>query len=174
MTDLVCHQRRDRRSVSPIFRTETPGVGGGAAMLLAGDATAESCSGGLIAHRITNVAGSSSYFLGGIVSYSNDAKTGLLGVDRNAISTHGAVSEEVAGAMAQGARDRFSADIAVGVTGIAGPGGGTREKPVGLVFIAVASPSGTVLETCHFDGDREAVKERTSEKALRMILEQIV
>ncbi|MCH7960154.1 MAG: CinA family protein [Candidatus Hydrogenedentes bacterium] len=136
-------------------------------------ATAESCSGGLIAHRITNVAGSSSYFLGGIVSYSNDAKTRLLGVDADMISTHGAVSEEVAEAMARGARDQFSADVTVGVTGIAGPGGGTREKPVGHVCIAVTGPAGTVVETCHFDGDREAVKDRTSEKALTMILEQI-
>jgi PncC family amidohydrolase len=136
-------------------------------------ATAESCSGGLIAHRITDVPGSSQYFRGGIVAYSNEAKESLLGVPHDLLAVHGAVSEPVARAMAEGARRVFGADYAVGVTGIAGPTGGSTEKPVGLVYIAVAGPSGTISATNRFNGSREAIKEQTAEKTLTLLLEQL-
>ncbi|GMW03450.1 MAG: hypothetical protein AMXMBFR84_45840 [Candidatus Hydrogenedentota bacterium] len=135
--------------------------------------TAESCSGGLIAHRLTNVAGSSAYYLGGAVAYSNALKMSLLGVDEHVLERHGAVSEMVARQMAEGARRWFSADMAVGVTGIAGPGGGTTEKPVGLVYIAVATLSGTVVLQNRFEGTREDIKAQTADKAMSMILEQL-
>ncbi len=138
-----------------------------------GLATAESCSGGLIAHRITNVPGSSAYFLGGVVSYSNDAKVSLLGVTPHTLQTHGAVSEAVAREMAEGARERFAADYTVACTGIAGPTGGTAEKPVGLVYIGAAGPGGTRVERCQFNGDRMSIKEQTADRALRMVLEAL-
>ncbi len=136
-------------------------------------ATAESCSGGLIAHRITNVPGSSSYFLGGVVTYSNEAKSDLLGVSVDDIDRFGAVSETVSRQMAQGARKCFDADWGVGVTGIAGPTGGTKEKPVGLVYIAVAGARETHVLCNHFTGPRESIKEQTAEKALELLLEQL-
>jgi len=136
-------------------------------------ASAESCSGGLIAHRITNVAGSSAYYQGGVVTYSNQAKCDLLGVKKDAILSEGAVSETVARQMAKGARGRFSADWGVGVTGIAGPGGGTPEKPVGLVYISLAGKNGTSVQRCMFNGSREEIKAQTAETALKMILEQL-
>ena len=136
-------------------------------------ATAESCSGGLIAHRITNVAGSSAYFLGGVVTYGNDAKEKLLGVPCETLAAHGAVSAAVARAMAEGARRAFGSDYAVGVTGIAGPAGGTPEKPVGLVYIAVAGPRGTAVTRNQFDGPREAVKEKTADAALTLLMEHL-
>ncbi len=101
-------------------------------------ATAESCTGGLVAQRITDVPGSSAYFRGGVVAYSNEAKAELLGVPAAEIETHGAVSEPVVRAMAEGARDRFASDLAIATSGISGPDGGTPEKPVGLVWIAIA------------------------------------
>lgn len=134
-------------------------------------ATAESCSGGLIAHRLTNVAGSSSYFLGGVVSYSNAAKTAMLGVSEASLIAHGAVSETVAREMAEGARARFGADYAVACTGIAGPSGGTPEKPVGLVYIGVAGPKGTRVVRRQFEGDRAHIKEQTADQALGLVLE---
>jgi len=134
-------------------------------------ATAESCSGGLLAHEITNVPGASKYFLGGVVTYSNEAKSGLVGVGPATLLEHGAVSEPVARQMARGVRDAFDADVGVGITGIAGPTGGTPTKPVGLVYIAVAGPNTTFAEQFQFNGDREAVKEHTVEEALKMILE---
>ena len=135
--------------------------------------TAESCSGGLIAHRITNVAGSSAYFAGGAVTYSNAMKTAILGVDEGILNENGAVSEPVGRAMAEGVRRRFGVDYAVACTGIAGPGGGTEEKPVGLVYIAVAAPNETRGERCQFDGDRESVKQQTAEFALNLLVESI-
>lgn len=136
-------------------------------------ATAESCSGGLIAHWITNAPGSSGYFLGGVVVYSNAAKMALLGVPETDLSQYGAVSETVARSMADGVRSRFGATYGVGVTGIAGPSGGTLEKPVGLVYIAVADAAGTALTRNVFPGTRLEVKEKTAEKALTMVLERI-
>ena len=136
-------------------------------------ATAESCCGGLISHRITNVSGSSAYFKGGVVSYSNEAKRKFLGVTKESLGADGAVSEAVAREMAEGARREFDSDYAVAVTGIAGPTGGTPEKPVGLVYISVTGPSGTRIEECRFDGDRDEVKSQTADKALAMLLECI-
>ncbi len=134
-------------------------------------ATAESCSGGLIAHRITNVAGASAYFLGGVVSYSNGAKVSMLGVSQASLNAHGAVSEAVAREMAEGARTRFGAAYAVACTGIAGPAGGTPEKPVGLVYVGASGPRGTKVVRCQFDGDRESIKRQTADQALRLVLE---
>ena len=136
-------------------------------------ATAESCSGGLIAHRLTNVAGSSAYFLGGVVSYSNAAKESLLGVQPRTLAAHGAVSEGVAREMAEGARAKFGADWAVACTGIAGPGGGTPEKPVGLVYIGVAGLSGTRTEGCQFRGGRMSIKQQTADRALALVMEAL-
>ena len=132
-------------------------------------ATAESCTGGLIAHRITNVSGASGYYLGGVVSYSNDVKVRELGVSADDLAAHGAVSEPVARQMAEGVRARFGADYAVAVTGIAGPTGGTEEKPVGLVFIAVAGGDGTRVTCSQFTGARKAIKEQTAQAALQAL-----
>lgn len=137
-------------------------------------AAAESCSGGEVAHRITSVAGSSTYFLGSIVSYSNGAKIGLLGVPEDVIETRGAVSDECARAMAEGARRVFGADIAVSTTGIAGPGGATARKPVGLVYTAIADAHGVISQEHHFAGDRKAVVDAAAEAALRMLVEQVL
>lgn len=136
-------------------------------------ATAESCSGGLIAHRITNIAGASDYFLGGVVAYSNAVKVALLGVSEADLATYGAVSEPVARQMAEGARARFGTDFGIGVTGIAGPGGGTAEKPVGLVYVAVAGPAGTRVTRNVFPGAREDVKQQTAQHALEILWEQL-
>lgn len=135
--------------------------------------TAESCTGGLIAHRITNVPGASECFTGGVVAYSNALKTALLGVSPQTLVKTGAVSEPVAQEMAEGARDRYRADIAVAVTGIAGPGGGSPEKPVGLVFIAVAWNGGCNVTRHEFSGSREEVKEQTAAAALTLVWEHI-
>ncbi|HEX3721783.1 MAG TPA: nicotinamide-nucleotide amidohydrolase family protein, partial [Nitrolancea sp.] len=117
-------------------------------------ATAESCTGGLVSHRITTVPGSSAYFLGGIVAYSNDVKMSLLGVPQDVLERVGAVSADCALAMAHGARQRIGADIGVATTGIAGPGGATPTKPVGLVFIACSTPWGDRYEEHRFSGNR--------------------
>lgn len=131
-------------------------------------ATAESCTGGLIAHRLTNVAGSSAYFLGGVVAYSNAAKERLLGVPSATLAAYGAVSEAVALALARGARTAFHADLALSVTGIAGPGGGTPDKPVGLTYIGLAAPDGEWVERHVWQGDRAAVKAQSAEAALSL------
>jgi len=136
-------------------------------------ATAESCTGGLIAHRITNVPGVSACFVGGVVAYSDKLKASLLGVEDDVLAAHGAVSEPVARQMAEGARTRLGADVAVAVTGIAGPGGGTAEKPVGLVYLAVSGASGTAVSREVFEGNREQIKAKTAEKALEMVLEYL-
>ena len=132
-------------------------------------ATAESCTGGLIAALFTEIPGSSAAFAGGVVAYSNALKTNLLGVDAGIISARGAVSEETARAMALGALQKTGADIAVSVTGIAGPDGGSAEKPVGLVYIAVATKAKTLCEKNLFKGDRQSVRAQSVEKALAMI-----
>jgi len=133
-------------------------------------ATAESCTGGLLGHRLTNVAGSSAYYLGGVVAYSYEAKERLLGVQHETLAAHGAVSEETAREMARGARDRLHASIAVAITGIAGPGGGMPNKPVGLVHIALAAPGAEICEEHTWQGDRVANKQRSAEAALRMLV----
>lgn len=136
-------------------------------------ATAESCTGGLVGDRLTNVPGSSAYYQGGVVSYSNQAKIDLLGVPAATIEQHGAVSAETAAAMAQGARERLHADVAVAITGIAGPTGGTPTKPVGLVHMALAHPAG-VTGACHrFGGSRRDVKERAAQVALTMLWQHL-
>jgi nicotinamide-nucleotide amidase len=132
-------------------------------------ATAESCTGGLIGELITDVAGSSQYYLGGVVSYANAAKIELLGVAPSIIDEHGAVSRQVAEAMAEGARARLGADIAVAVTGIAGPGGGSPEKPVGTVWIAVAEASGVEARRYTLGDERPMVRQRSAYIALDLV-----
>ena len=133
-------------------------------------ATAESCTGGLVSAAITDVAGSSSAFLGGVVSYANEVKTGVLGVSEELLAQHGAVSEETARAMAEGARELLGADMAVAVTGVAGPEGGSAEKPVGLVWFALASAEGTSTVSTSFPrGGRDAVRARATAKALDLL-----
>lgn len=131
--------------------------------------TAESCTGGLIAASLTAIAGSSDVVDRGFVTYSNDAKTEMLGVDAGLIDAVGAVSEEVARAMAQGALQRSDADLAVSVTGIAGPGGGSDTKPVGLVWFGLATPGGVESESVVFPGDRMAVRAGTTAHAMAMM-----
>jgi len=134
---------------------------------------AESCTGGLLAGAITSVAGSSDWFDVGFVTYSNGAKTALLGVPESVLAAHGAVSEETACAMAAGALAKSGADLAVAVTGIAGPSGGTPEKPVGTVCFAWAEKGRTVEATTRpFDGDRAAVRDASVSFALRGLLER--
>ena len=132
--------------------------------------TAESCTGGNVAHRITRIAGSSAYFLGGIVSYSNPVKVSLLGVPQAVLENPGAVSEPCARAMAEGARRELRTTLAVATTGIAGPGGATEFKPVGLVYIALAGDGDTVVEEHHFTGDRDAVIEASTIRALELLV----
>jgi PncC family amidohydrolase len=134
-------------------------------------ATAESCTGGLLAGRITDVSGSSAYFTGGVVSYSYDAKEALLGVDHETLLAEGAVSEAVAQQMARGVRVRLEADVAVSVTGVAGPTGGTTEKPVGLTWIGLSDSSGERAERFVWKGDRAANREQSVQAALRMLVE---
>jgi PncC family amidohydrolase len=132
-------------------------------------ALAESCTGGLIAHRLTNVPGSSAYLIGGVVSYANEAKERMLGVSHQTIQEHGAVSEETAREMSRGIRRLLQTDVALAVTGIAGPSGGTPEKPVGLTYIALAAED---LERCKkylWQGDRWTNKEQSAEAALGML-----
>ena len=134
-------------------------------------ATAESCTGGLIASRITNVSGSSVYFEQGFITYSNEAKMAILGVPKNILATKGgpgAVSEACARAMAEGVRAAAGSDIGLSVTGIAGPTGGTAEKPVGTVYLAVATSSGTNCQHHVFEGSRLEVKAQTAQAALEM------
>ena len=132
-------------------------------------ATAESCTGGLVAQRITDVAGSSAVFPGGVVAYSNEAKSDLVAVPAERIARVGAVSPEVAEALAEGARRRFGATFGIGVTGIAGPDGGTPEKPVGLVYLAVAYPGGCEVDKANFIGSRQIVRHRASQTVLNML-----
>lgn len=132
-------------------------------------ATAESCTGGLIGHRLTQVPGISDSYLGGVVAYSNAAKCAILGVSAQTLVVYGAVSEAVAREMASGARRIFCSDYALSVTGIAGPGGGTAEKPVGLVYIALASPIAVSVRECRFSGDRASIKEQSATASLEML-----
>ena len=134
-------------------------------------ATAESCTGGLIAAACTELAGSSNWFERGFVTYSNAAKTDMLGVDAALIERHGAVSEAVARAMVLGAVARSGAQAALAVTGVAGPTGGSAAKPVGTVWFGWATPAGVVTEMRHFDGDRAAVRQAAARHALARLLE---
>jgi len=136
-------------------------------------AVAESCTGGLIGHRLTNVPGSSHYFLASMVTYSNQSKVALLGVPEATLAAHGAVSPETAEAMAEGARRRSGADIGLSATGIAGPEGGTEAKPVGLVYLALADEEGAVVEEQRLRGDRLMIKERTAQLALYLLFRRL-
>ena len=130
---------------------------------------AESCTGGLIAHRLTEVPGSSNYLDRGVVTYSNKAKQELLGVSPKILRKYGAVSAQVAEAMAKGIREKSRVDLGVSVTGIAGPGGGSAKKPVGMVYLAIDGPHGSQSQRCQFWGNRTEIKFRSSQAALDMI-----
>jgi PncC family amidohydrolase len=132
-------------------------------------AAAESCTGGLVGHRLTNVPGSSAYFLGGVIAYAYDAKERLLGVQHNTLYEHGAVSEPTAREMARGVRRALGADLGLAVTGIAGPGGGMPGKPVGLTWIALSGRDFERAERFIWDGDRITNKEKSVEAALAMV-----
>jgi nicotinamide-nucleotide amidase len=167
---LVDHLRARHRD--DLFSTDGSLVDDQVAALLAGRtiATAESCTAGMVATRLTDRAGSSDYVAGGVVSYSNDAKVEMLGVDRALIDAQGAVSEPVAEAMAAGALRHFGADTAVAITGIAGPGGGSAEKPVGTVCFSVMLGDGTVhTRTLKLPGNRSDVRERSTTVAMHML-----
>jgi PncC family amidohydrolase len=136
-------------------------------------AVAESCTGGLVGHLITEVSGSSGYFLGGPIAYSDAAKQSQLGVAADVLSAHGAVSAQVAVAMAHGARERLGADIAVAVTGVAGPDGGTAAKPVGLTYVAIADAAGDDVRRYQWAGDRSENKLASARAALEMLVARV-
>ncbi len=137
-------------------------------------AVAESCTGGLLAERLTSIGGSSRYFLGGAVVYSNDLKTIFTDVPKEMIEGHGAVSREVAAALAEGIRQRANATFGIGITGVAGPTGGTPQKPVGLVFIGLASESGTEVVEKNFPGDRKRVRWFATQQALDLVRRKLM
>jgi nicotinamide-nucleotide amidase len=166
------------RHADTLYSTDGTTIDNQVAALLRGDGTrpkrtiavAESCTGGLLAARLTNPAGASEYVLGGIVAYSNEVKVAQVGVPREQIERHGAVSEEVARALAHGARAKLGADVGVGLTGIAGPGGGSEEKPVGLVWVSVAGPDGEEMtRSLHLPGGRADVRERAALVAMHLV-----
>jgi nicotinamide-nucleotide amidase len=132
-------------------------------------ATAESCTGGMVAERLTSVPGASDVFVGSVVAYSDALKQHLLGVSENLLERHGAVSAEVAAAMASGARVHLGADVAVAVTGIAGPGGGTPEKPVGLVYLHAQTPDAERGRELNLPGEREQIRRRSTVAALHLL-----
>jgi PncC family amidohydrolase len=132
-------------------------------------ATAESCTGGLVGARLTEVPGASDAYVGGIVAYSDDVKRAQLAVRAETLREHGAVSAETAAEMATGARHTLAADVAVAVTGVAGPGSGTPDKPVGLVYVTVESPDGDSTERLHLEGDRQAIRAQATAAALRLL-----
>ena len=135
--------------------------------------TAESCTGGLVGHALTEVAGSSAWYLGGAVTYSDELKRRLVAVPAALIESHGAVSDEVARAMAEGARHAFGSTFAMSVTGIAGPTGGTDTKPVGLTYVAVADDAGCQVERHVWSGDRSANKRASAHAVLRLLLDRL-
>jgi PncC family amidohydrolase len=135
---------------------------------------AESCTGGLVMHRLTNIAGSSDYVLGGVVSYANSAKQNILHVHQGTLIAYGAVSEQVAMEMAVGARTLFGATLAVSITGIAGPGGGSADKPVGLTYIGLVGPGNLSIVHRHiWQGDREAIKAASADAVLQLALDTL-
>jgi PncC family amidohydrolase len=136
-------------------------------------AVAESCTGGGLAHRITEIPGISSVFLGGIIAYDNEVKISLLGVPRETIVEHGAVSAATAEQMAVGCRTRFGATLTVSITGIAGPSGGTPEKPVGTVFVAVADAAGVACQRLSLSGDRSEIRHQAETQAIAMLIERL-
>jgi nicotinamide-nucleotide amidase len=161
-----------RRHADTLFSTDGSTVDDQVAELLAGHtlAIAESCTGGLMAARITDLAGSSAYFAGGVVAYSNEAKISLVGVDPELIERFGAVSTEVAEALAQGAAERFGADVGVGITGVAGPGGGSDEKPVGTVCFSVTVADGArTTRALRLPGGRSDIRERSTTVAMHLL-----
>jgi len=149
-------------------RLQAASLAGGATVALA-----ESCTGGMVAAALTAVPGSSGYFLGGVVSYADEAKRDLLGVDAAVLAAHGAVSAQVARAMAEGARDRFATTGAASVTGIAGPDGGSDAKPVGLTYVAVADADGVDVRRHAWSGDRESNKVSSAAAVLELLLERL-
>jgi len=153
---------RDERSTAELVLDELRGRG----LTLA---TAESCTGGLVAARLTDVPGSSDVFAGSVVAYANAVKTGQLGVPDELLREHGAVSAETAAAMAHGIRDRLGVDVGVSVTGVAGPGGGSEEKPVGLVYLHAVGPGGEHGRRLDLPGDRETVRQRAAVAALHLV-----
>ena len=136
-------------------------------------ATAESCTGGLIGHLITELPGSSAYYLGGVIAYADRIKAGLLEVPETTLLAHGAVSAQVAAAMAEGALRRYGADLAVAVTGIAGPDGGSEAKPVGLTYVAIAGVAGTEVRRHLWHGDRASNKVQSAEATLHLALDRL-
>ena len=134
---------------------------------------AESCTGGLLGSILTSVPGSSVYFLGGAITYSNELKEKLLGVDRLTLIRHGAVSEICALEMASGARNAFGSDISISITGIAGPGGGTETKPVGLVWMGISAERRTFAKKYNFSGDRESIRKQAADAAVRLLINSI-
>jgi nicotinamide-nucleotide amidase len=169
----LLHDRHDHE----IFSEDGSTVDDQVAQLLSGRqiATAESCTAGLVAARLTDRPGSSDYVAGGVVAYSNDAKANLLGVDPELIATHGAVSEPVAEAMADGALRRFSADTAVAITGIAGPGGGTPDKPVGTVCFSVKLSDGrTDTRRLLLPGNRFDIRDRSTTVAMHLLRRALI
>ena len=137
-------------------------------------ATAESCTGGLIANSLTNISGSSEYFDIGIISYSNKAKIDLLDVSEDILKKYGAVSNQVAESMARGVKDKSNVDIGISTTGIAGPTGGTKDKPVGLVYIGISSQKNTIVKKFQFNGNRLENKEKTCNGALKMLFNFLI
>jgi nicotinamide-nucleotide amidase len=139
-------------------------------------ATAESCTGGLIAKLLTDIPGSSEYFIEGVVAYANEAKTRLLGVPAQVIAEHGAVSRQVAVAMAMGCRAKSGADFALSTTGIAGPGGGTPDKPVGLVYVGLADLHGCRVEELRLDPalSRDEIRQQSAEHALQILRAELL
>ena len=176
LDDLSLKIERELGNSAFSFRGETMEevVGRRLAMTEFTLAVAESCTGGLIAQRMTSVPGASKYFIEGVVTYSNDSKVRLLGVDKKLIREFGAVSQQVARDMARGVRHRAKTDFGLAVTGIAGPGGGTKDKPVGLVYIALADDAHTEHKKLTIPGDRELVRWRASQAALDMLRRRLI
>ena len=135
---------------------------------------AESCTGGLVGHLITNVPGSSEYFMGGVISYAYEAKVSILGVSWDTLKKFGAVSNETVMEMAHGAKKIFNVDVAVSISGIAGPGGGSEDKPVGTTWVGLVANDGEWTREFHFDGDRDENKTSSADAALQMLLDYLM